>query len=1074
MAGSLITNDEKTLASLLNDTIDNSKNIDILVGYFYFSGFAEIHNKINSHKVRILVGLDVDVDAMNIAREYERLDHKRHLSAQRNRDEYFSQFVKLFNNTNIFDTKEKQDAFKIFYDKIKDGSLEIRKTKEPNHAKLYLFEATNDFSQTLPGHMIVGSSNLSITGLKTRNELNVVFHDEDYNKGKELFDRLWEDAIVIANKDIIQEFDEKVIKKIWFEKLPSPYAVYLRVLDEYFGNLGNITNFKSPNTINNKYSDLEYQVDAIKEAIDKIERHNGVIIADVVGLGKSIIASAIAANLNIPTVIITPPHLKNQWEDYSHEFGFYTNSHIYTSGKIEEALRYYGEINQKCLIIVDEAHKYRNSKNKDYLMLHSLCSGNKVVLLTATPYNNRPQDIYNLLKLFQIPGKSTLRNMYSFHTLIDEYRRLEIKAKKSDADLESFKINAARIAKKILNIISPIIIRRSRLDLLSITRYKKDLEKQHISFPKVKDPEILEYNLGDMKDLYLSTLDSIYANKEENPNSYKAARYIPLQYIKQEAIPNIKKQLETNGFEDLDFFQRSQSNLAEFMRRLLVHRFESSIFAFQKSLENMILISTNILKWIDKRKKIPVYKRGYLPDIDTFINSTDDNHIEFDELETQIQRLETNGLFEIDINFISDSFIEDVKKDMQLLKEIYDNWFGFNGKIKKDPKVEELILLIKEKLKKEKNRKIVIFSEFGDTVDYLYSKLSEAKIKVFHYTSKISSESNKKIIRTNFDAGINEIEQKNDFDVLIATDAIAEGYNLHRAGTIFNYDIPYNPTKVIQRIGRINRINKKVFDELYIYNYFPSYIGEKDIKVQKIATLKMKMIHAIMGGDMKVLQNDEELFLSEFNKKFREIENNSENKSWDTDYREEWELAKKMNIPEYEEALSIPYRTKIKRNTFNNTEGVLLFGKKGKECIFKYIKNEEEPVTLLPEEAIPYFKAGKEEKSYKTSNVFENLYQIVSNDLFKDTKNTIRPQQAKAINRIKAWKNSGIINEDYFDDLLELMKLDALPDYSIVVNAKRPEEIKSKISKYFIEKTLLTSEYISESPENIIFAEELN
>lgn len=299
MTGSLITNDEIPLATLLNETIDNSKDIAILVGYFYFSGFSELHNTIKSHTMRILVGLDIDVDAMNIAREYECLNNIRRMSAQRIRDDFYSKFIKLFNKTNIFDTKQKQDTFKVFYEKIKDGSLEIRKTKEPNHAKLYLFEAINDFSQTLPGHMIIGSSNLSVSGLKTRNELNVVFHDEDYNKGKELFDRLWEDATIIVDKNTILEFNEKVIKQIWFDKQPSPYAVYLRVLDEYFGNRTELTNFKSPHTINNKYTDLEYQVDAIKDAIDKINKHNGVIIADVVGPGKSIIASINAAIITL-------------------------------------------------------------------------------------------------------------------------------------------------------------------------------------------------------------------------------------------------------------------------------------------------------------------------------------------------------------------------------------------------------------------------------------------------------------------------------------------------------------------------------------------------------------------------------------------------------------------------------------------------------------------------------------------------------------------------------------------------------------------------------------------------------
>ena len=126
------------------------------------------------------------------------------------------------------------------------------------------------------------------------------------------------------------------------------------------------------------------------------------------------------------------------------------------------------------------------------------------------------------------------------------------------------------------------------------------------------------------------------------------------------------------------------------------------------------------------------------------------------------------------------------------------------------------------------------------------------------YTSR-ENKNVKKTIELNFDAGKKTDIQQNDYDVLAATDAISEGYNLHRAGTVFNYDIPYNPTRVIQRVGRINRINKKVFERLFIYNYFPTAIGEGETRAKEIATLKMAMINAIIGEDTKVLTGDIEL-----------------------------------------------------------------------------------------------------------------------------------------------------------------------------------------------------------------------
>lgn len=1080
MSGKLITNQETTLSDLFSSILPRTKDICFLVGYFYFSGFPEFYQNIQEKKLRILVGLDIDVDTMNKVREYEQFEQKR-ISKKKDQQNYYEQFVKLFNNTDFFDTPERQDAFRVFYNKIKDGTLEIRKTAEPNHAKMYLFEDIEN-DPTLPGHMIVGSSNLSIQGLKRRNELNVVFHDTDYSEGKKLFDKLWETATPIADLELLENFEKNVIKKIWFEKLPTPYTIYLRILKEYFEIKCKDNEFRSPHKINSKYLDFEYQTDAIKSSLDKIERHNGVIIADVVGLGKSIIASAIAANINKPVVIITPPHLKSQWEDYSQEFGFFYRAHIYTNGKIADAVNDYAFYKEQLLVIIDEAHKYRNSKNKDYLYLHQLCQGNKVVLLTATPYNNRPQDVYSLLKLFQIPGKSTLKNIDNlgahFEALIAEYNKIEKQAKKSDTELPRFNTKAREIANKILNIISPVVIRRSRKDLEIISRYKKDLEKQGISFPKVNDPVLKEYALGKVGDLYAETLDAIYAKGNDDidilsSSSYMAARYQPLQYIKAEKLEQIRKKIENEGME-FDFFQRSQKNLANFMRRLLVHRFESSIHAFRISLENMISTTENILNWIKERNTIPVYKRGNLPDIEEMMyTSNDDSPDMFGkfELDYQIEKLNAKGLFEISIDDIRPEFIDYINNDLRILRNIQKSWFGKDNQISIDPKLMNFADEVKGMLKTDPDRKIVVFTEFADTAEYLYNELKKKNLPVFSYSSRIASEQNKRIIRENFDAGINLNQQKNDYSILVATDAISEGYNLHRAGTIFNYDIPYNPTRVIQRIGRINRVNKKVFDELFIYNYFPSVIGEKDVKVKRISTIKMRMIHAIMGGDMKILTEDEQLFFSEFNKQFREMEAQSEQKSWDAEFREEWEQSK--HTSDYENALSICQRSKIARiNT--QQDGIIIFGKRGDECVFKWANGVDDSIALLPEQALPIFKAAKDEVAVKISDKFYDIYDIIKKTLFGGKEAPLSKMRGKALAKVKAWSNeNGDVYNEYLELLQKVIEIDGLPDYSQITNSKSLDDLQNKISSSYLERILDASDKIDAEPENVILAEEL-
>jgi superfamily II DNA/RNA helicase len=173
------------------------------------------------------------------------------------------------------------------------------------------------------------------------------------------------------------------------------------------------------------------------------------------------------------------------------------------------------------------------------------------------------------------------------------------------------------------------------------------------------------------------------------------------------------------------------------------------------------------------------------------------------------------------------------------------------------------------------NRKIIIFSEFADTAEAVYGDLIKSGYRTIKYSSIDASPEKKEEIRANFDAGYTEQNQLNNYDILIATDAISEGYNLHRAGIIINYDIPFNPTRVIQRIGRINRINKKVFDDLYIYNFFPSLIGERETRTKGISTLKMHMIHALLGDDAKTLTSDEEL-KSFFIDEYKQAEKQSE------------------------------------------------------------------------------------------------------------------------------------------------------------------------------------------------------
>lgn len=1081
MSNSFITNREKFLVDIINGILPKTDTVDMLVGYFYYSGYVQLSEKLKDKQIRILVGLDIE---FQIAKRVQEVEGFREELISRNtlKEEYYKQFINAFNNSDFLDTAEKQEQFKMFYGKILDGSLEIRKTLDPCHSKMYLFAYNDSVNENgeLPGVLITGSSNLSYQGLKGRLELNARFNDkQDYEEGKRLFDELWKDAVVVASKGNLDEWNNKVMQHIWYDKIYSPYLMYVRVLGEYF-NIVTDKNILTPHDITEgRYSNLKYQTDAVQMALKALHNHDGAIIADVVGLGKSVIASTIARNLRLRTIVICPPHLYKQWEGYRDEFGF--TATVFSAGKIEDALLYYQELvkdGEQFLVIIDEAHRFRNEYTQDYAMLHNLCTGNKVLLLTATPFNNQPADIYALIKLFQTPSRSTLNTVEnlgaSFKDLIDKYRELREGQRYGTIPDDEIKREANEIARKIRSIISPLVVRRSRLDLQEIPEYADDLKQQNIQMVFPNDPEELTYDLTALKDLYLSTLNRISPSEGSSPQIYcfKSARYSPVLYIREELKEKLAKELEDKTGVQFNLLIGRQKNMSKFMRHLLVSRFESSVAAFQTSLSYMIQSSEHLLKWIEKRHKIPVFKKGNLPDVECFYESSEDGMGEIEEL---FEKYEAKGFFEIDMKYVKDEFVTDVEADIRLLKDLREEWFGQDNTIKFDPKLVSFIQIIKQQMDREPNRKLIVFSEYADTVNYLGEALIKAGLPVMKYTSADATPANKEQIRANFDAGLKASLQRNDFHILVATDAISEGYNLHRAGAVFNYDIPYNPTRVIQRIGRINRINKKVFDELYIYNYFPTEVGETETRTKEISTLKMAMIHAIMGEDTKALTKDEEV-KAYFKERYREEFARNEEASWDTPYRKLLNSLKGTEI--YENALKLPHRARTARQAKKPKKGVLMFGKKGDDFVFKIGDNLHIPVMISAEEAVALFEADRDEVPVDLSEEFDMVYQKVKASLFKsDSIEENEKEAVKALEKMEVLTQRQLLPKDYLADLMQVIKADALPGYGIrFINRlvlKDADKLLKQIPVEYLTRIIHAQNRVDKGEEALILTEEL-
>lgn len=1103
MASKFITNtDPKTM---LSDRVQyltkRSSQLDFLVGYFFFSGFCEIAKDIKDKPLRILVGMDAEVDLNNCIVEYTtNLGNKQNTDSRITiKNKYFDNLRKIINKADVLDSETFENSYHIFCKKLEDGTLEVRKTKDPNHAKMYLFyipPENSDNGIDDDSKLIVGSSNFSIQGFKARNEINVYLQDEnDFKDGKKIFENLWEDAFPLVNKDNAEDFKKDVLFHTWLETFPSPYLMYIRVLYEYFKTTKDY--IKSPLELTkdrmNQYFDVSYQVDAIREGVAKVKKHSGCIVADVVGLGKSIIASAIAANLDKRTVIVTPPHLKAQWEEYASDFGL-RGCDIYTSGKLEEAARQNKNQND-LVIIIDEAHRYRNENTEAYGFLHQLCAGNQVILLSATPFNNRPEDIFSLIKLFQIPTKSTIQTVNNLGNqmleLVKEYKDLQKKRRNKKADDKVFAEESKKLAERIREILDPVVIRRTRVDLELSEDYKFDLKAQGILFSDVKPPKSQNYDLGDLTDLYKKTLTLL---TDEN-KGFKGARYKPMTYLKDNKgiIAKYTKHFEVKNF------QTGQRNMAKFMQQLLVRRFESSKFSFVKTLENVQNSMKNLLRWLDTYKKIPLYKKGKFPDLDDMdelTESVEESLFDLDDmLQTAYSKDMEKGLIFVDSEDIMDDFRKELLSDINLFDEFLSDW----NKVKKDPKLNFIETSIKTSLQKEPERKIIIFTEYSDTADYLSEEFKKAGLRSMMYSSKIASKSGRDALRANFDAGWPKNMQKDEYDVLIATDAISEGFSLHRAGTIYNYDIPYNPTRVIQRVGRINRINKKVFDELYIYNFFPTATGEEISHTAEISTFKMKLFQAILGADTQILTEDETIdgYLGE---KFKEAQNEGNSVSWNVEFKNELARIKREDPKSFQKAIDLPQRCRIGRKNINynvvkndsiqqelfediQEKGVLLFSKKGDSYRFCFTAQDGTSLMVNPQQALTLFKAKKDELGEHVSDSFYSLYEkskAESGVVKLSSKRSKANQEAIGLLKYLIQNAKSESDKEYVKSVCDVISWDSIPLYYTKqiskINIEAGDvlgQLKEIIPDTYLN-TLIEKEHkVGSEPETILLAEEL-
>ncbi|TXI80339.1 MAG: helicase, partial [Crocinitomicaceae bacterium] len=417
-------------------------------------------------------------------------------------------------------------------------------------------------------------------------------------------------------------------------------------------------------------------------------------------------------------------------------------------------------------------------------------------------------------------------------------------------------------------------------------------------------------------------------------------------------IAGLKQEIQDKYYENAETVSKS---LAFIMKTQLIKRLESSFYAFKKSLGNFQTATDRMIEMFENNKVF------IAPD--TNVNKLLDKGWSEEDIEKEIERLSEenpkNQTFKS--SDFKDGFIESLKKDSKLIKELVKGW----NAIENDPKMDVFIAqLTKQFLNKKTNveGKLVIFSESKDTVDYLATALEDAGRKDVLVISAANRKQMYDTIVINFDANWAADKQVNEYNIIITTEVLAEGVNLHRSNVIIHYDTPWNSTKLMQRIGRVNRIGTKA-SAIYNYVFYPSAQGDSQIRLNKTAFMKIQAFHTAFGEDNQVFSTEEIL---------------DEVKLFSGTYKEEEDERlkflyflrhfKKANRAWFDKIKKLPLKsragrssTDIKKPELQN--GTAAFLKTDKKFEFYWVDSNNQPKEITPIEAFKIFEADQKEKN---------------------------------------------------------------------------------------------------------------
>lgn len=867
----IFDNIENHLLPILLETIKISQRADFCVGFFNLRGWRLIDTPIDKwlgtehSRCRVLVGMqklpyEELKEALYLTDESAVIDNKTAMTFKKQCAQQFKDQLVIGVPTN-----EDEIGLRRLSNQLKTGKVVVKlHLSFPLHAKLYLLHRSDPNN---PCMGILGSSNLTMSGLEKQGELNVdVLEHDACNKLQKWFEDRWEDRLCL---DISQELAE-IIDNSWArDELIPPYYIYLKMAYHLSQEArAGLSEFKIPVSFRKEL--LTFQQAAVLIAAKKLNIRNGVFIGDVVGLGKTIIACALAKifeeEFYYSTLVICPPNLIEMWKEYREKFDL--KADIISIGGVQKVLP---DLRRFRIVIIDESHNLRNDQGSRYRAIKSYLEENesKVILLSATPYNKDYTDLSKQLMLF-LPADLDLGiSPERYIDFLGGY--VQFAAIHSDTFIRSIKaFEKSYFTDDWRELMRLFMVRRTRsfikenyaeTDAEEGRKYLTFSDGTRSYFPE-RTAKKLEYEFkkDDTNDQYAK----LYSEQVVDAiNSLELARYGLAGYVKQN--PKITATDEEQRI--LDNLSRAGKRLIGFCRTNLFKRLESSGYSFLLSLSRHILRNFIFIYALENELPMPIGK-NYSENLDMFLDDDDLDYVDENEVTIsfwddrekyyakadQAYELFSQKPWSDRYEWIRSGLFEDELK-MQLISDCDEllSVIALNKdwNPEQDRQLNGLSKLISTR---HKNDKVLIFTQFADTADYIYRDMLRRKIEAVGIATGNSE--NPTAIARRFSPVSNEMGSvENEIRVLVTTDVLSEGQNLQDCHIVINYDLPWALIRLIQRTGRVDRIGQQA-KEILCYSVLPEHGVNSIIGLRERLSARIRQNAEVVGSDEVFFEGD--------------------------------------------------------------------------------------------------------------------------------------------------------------------------------------------------------------------------